>query len=119
MKRFRVKPGDPILPLGLTNLKTGHSPVFNIYTTWDPKDTTAEIWRKANGKHVLIITSGNTPIYEVGTINRYKHDQTWNPFFYDNKEYTYNVEMVDWATLENLPSKIEKYGSKLRSYVYK
>lgn len=111
--------GTPILPLGLTNLKTGYSPTFNIYTTWDPKDTTAEVWETGDGKYVLVITSGDTPIYKVGARNEFKHDQTWRPFFRNKKNWDYIVTMVDWATLENLPKLAEKYGNKLRSYVYK
>ena len=119
MRHYHRDKGDPILPLGVTNLTTGYSPSFNLYEAWDLDDSTAEIWKTGDDKYVLVITAGNTPIYNVGDFNTYKHDQTWRRLFYSKKEYSNWVEMVDWATLRDLPGKAAQYGNRLRAYVYK
>jgi len=42
--------GNPILPLGKVDLRSGDSPMFNVYDTWlDDNSTTVEVWRDNKG----------------------------------------------------------------------
>ena len=115
--RSRWQPnGDAILPLGSVNLDTGASKYFNVYDTWlsSSHTSTAEVWKTRGGKYKLIFTSGDGPIYKIGSKNRYAHDQTQRPMF-DGDE----VELVDWAELSNMRDLISLYGKKIQGYTYK
>jgi hypothetical protein len=106
---FRESYKKSILPIGVVNLQTGSSKYFNVYETWD--DSTGEIWKKQDGKYIIIFTSGKKPNANKGDKQSFQHDQTMR--------YLFDAEFIDFAFITNIKSKLSKYGKSLNGYVYK
>lgn len=103
--------GSAILPLGAVNFTTGDSKMFNVLDTWGrERGTTAELWKDDNGKYKVIFTSGDGPIYKIGTRAFFNHDQNFNEIF--------NGTMVDWVNIGDLDLLL-KYAKSAPGYVYK
>ena len=99
-----------ILPIGNFNLSTGSSKYFNVYENWDKG--TAEVWISIrDGVPRFIFTSSEKPLYKIGTRKSFKHDQT--------RKFLFDAELVDFAKLSDIKTKLSKYGKVVRAYVYK
>lgn len=108
--KYKMKTTVAILPIGLVDIKSGKNKVVdNIYSTWQDDDSVSEIWDTGT-KKVIIITSGNKPLFKVGESKSFRHDQNLRDLFY--------ATLVDWCDLKDLP-KMTRYGPKLSAYVYK
>lgn len=112
IKEARYPSGSPILPLGKVNVKTGSSPMFNIYDTWldDGGDMHFEIWKTADNKYKIIFGAGDSAYEKIGTQEDFYHDQNFRNF----GRWT----LIDDGKLENLKN-VTKYGSSIFGYVYK
>ena len=103
---------SPILPIGNVNLKTGKSKYFNIF---ENGDSTLEIWQAPVGRYYrCVITSGNSPLEEIGKHKTFIHDQT--------RRHLFNGELIAFARTSNkeeIEVLIKTVGSVLTSYVYK
>lgn len=107
MKSF----GSPILPLGAVNFKTGNSKMFNVLDTWGNENgTTAELWKTDDNKYRVIFTSGDGPIYKIGTIASFDHDQ--------RQSHMFDAKLIDWVNIGDLHM-LEKYKKSAPGYVYK
>lgn len=103
--------GSPILPLGTVKFATGDSKTFNVIDTWgDENGTTAELWKTTEGKYRVIFTSGDGPIYKIGTRASFDHDQRMTHMF--------DAELIDWVNIGDLQL-LEKYKKSAPGYVYK
>jgi hypothetical protein len=60
---YYSKHTSAIAPLGKVSIKSGRSKYFNIYDTWENKDTTWELYKNDSGKFVMVATSGTRPIH--------------------------------------------------------
>jgi len=103
-----------ILPMGPTNIKTGKNKFFNVHETWGTDDTMkCEVWRKENGKHIIIFGSCSNQELEPITENSetFQHDQTGR--------YLFEAVKVDEFLLSELPRKFPNEVKSLHSYVYK
>jgi len=70
-RRGRSWDGNAILPLGKVDLRSGDSPVFNVYDTWlnDRDDsTTVEVWRDNKGIDTRHIEVQETPTTGISSI---------------------------------------------------
>lgn len=110
--------GAPILPIGSVNLASGNCKYFDIYDTWGKgNDMTIEVWNvgmlggEENAKYRFIFTSGDGPIYKIGTKQGFVHDQTGRDMF--------GGELVDWANIGDASLIMKKYGKSAPGYVYK
>ena len=104
--------GVTILPAGKLNIVTGKSNYFNIY---EDRDSTLEIWKTLgkSGVYKAIMTSGNKPLYKIGSNKDFIHDQ--------NRKFLFSAVLVDYSVVneKELPGKLAKYGKSLPFYVYK
>jgi len=148
-RRGRSWNGNAILPLGKVDLRSGDSPVFNVYDTWlnDRSDTTVEVWRDNKGvdtRHIEVKEAPKTGISSIlapkpkEEIDRQKR-QFFNykvvftsgstpisqigdkaSFYHDqNGNNIGDWEMVDYVPLKHMKELILPYGKKLSGYVYK
>ena len=100
---------NPILPCGALNLTTGNNKYFNVK---ENGTSTIEVWKEGGSNKIkFVITSGSTPIYQIGEIQNFKHDQTGRPLF--------RATMVDYIESEHMDSLISLYGKSASCYVYK
>lgn len=64
--------GSAILPLGKVDLRSGDSPLFNVYDTWlnnrDDDSTTVEVWRDNKGVDTSRIDVKETPKTGISSI---------------------------------------------------
>lgn len=103
--------GSPILPLGSVTFKNGNCKMFNVVDTWGGENgTTAELWKTTEGKYRVIFTSGDGPIYKIGSDASFQHDQNFRRLF-DGK-------LIDWVNIGDLEL-LEKYKKSALGYVYK
>lgn len=107
--------GCPILPCGKLNLKTGKNKYFNIKDSYQI-NSTLEVYkvidfRISEDKYKIVMTSGSTPIYQIGTKVRFIHDQNHRDLFYG--------EMVDYIESAHSEELIPLYGGSISMYVYK
>jgi len=113
--RWANNGGNPILPVGRINLTTGECKYFNVYDTWE--DSTAEIWwdylhtTLDKPRLKLIVTSGDTPIYNIGDEKSFKHDQTG--------AFIGHLKMIDYCQLKHAKALIPLYGNSIPGYTYK
>jgi len=109
---------SPILPIGKINLNTGSSKYFNVYETWG-EDSTYEIYKDLNSgwsdgskkNYKIVVTSGKSPINDVGDKAGFIHDQ--------NHRGLFDGEMIDHATGSELKRLAATYGNSISGYVYK
>lgn len=146
-KKINYWKGNPILPIGKVDLRSGESKYFNVYDTWN-NEGTVEVWRDNKGINTKYL---DTDKYKEPTgignilkpkskeeIERQKR-QYFNykliftsgdkplheigekrSFYHDqNGNIIGNWEMVDYVPLEYMRELILPYGKKLSGYVYK
>ena len=106
--------GNAILPCGKLNLQTGNNRYFNVKTNGD---SCIEVWKVPNRgvstepfTYKYVITSGTTPIFQIGSRSCFVHDQ--------NQRFMFEGEMVDYITHDAMILLQDKYGSR-HCYVYK
>lgn len=141
--------GNPILPIGKVNLRTGECKYFNVYDTWDD-NSTVEVWRDNKGVDTSRLQnvepkapmgSGigkllrGKPKEEIDTAMRkffnYKLVFTSGTrpqygigakktFYHDqNGSIMGDWEMVDYVPLKHMRELILPYGGNISGYVYK
>ena len=148
MSRSRFH-GDPILPLGKVDIRSGECKYFNVYDTWGDSHTTVEVWRDNKGIDTSHLTPLDTPKQTGGIADILKpkskeeiQQKTRNYFNYKiiftsgnepiheigEKQSFYhdqnggNIgtwEMVDYVPLKHMSELILPYGSHLQGYTYK
>lgn len=100
----------PILPIGKVNTGTGKSKYFNVFETWGD-GSTYEVWNTSAGIRI-VVTSGKKPLYDIGDIKHFEHDQSGKSLFQGS--------MVDFGVgIEGLKKIGNKYGKSIPAYVYK
>jgi len=101
-----------IAAIGSVDIGSGESKYFNVYEQWP--DSTAEVWKKDNGRYVLVFTSGDKPLGKIGMRSAFMNDQTWN-------EMTRNGlwKMVDYVPVKDLQELLRVYGKSMLGYTYK
>lgn len=99
-----------IASIGSVDIGSGESKYFNVYDTWP--DSNAEVWKKDNGRYVLIFTSGEPG--KIGLRSAFMNDQSW-------AEMTRNGlwKLVDYAPVKDLQELIRVYGKSMLGYTYK
>lgn len=102
--------GAAILPCGSLNLKTGQNKYFNIHESFHA-NSTLEVWEVGYKVWKIVMTSGSTPIWQIGTKGFFNHDQTGRPLF--------DGIMVDYIEAPHSEELIPLYGKSLSMYVYK
>jgi len=104
--------GAAILPCGPLNLTTGKNKYFNVK---ENGVSTIEIWKVesygSEDKYKAVITSGSTPIYQIGTKGNFAHDQSGRDLFYGT--------MVDYIESAHMDALIPLYGKSISCFVYK
>lgn len=108
---MRPRPAS-IASIGSVDIGSGESKYFNVYDTWP--DSTAEVWKKPNGRYVLVFTSGSEPIGKIGMQSEFRNDQSWQELTRDGY-----WKMVDYVPIKNLDELIRVYGKSLLGYTYK
>ena len=99
-----------ILPCGSLNLKTGQNKYFNINEPYQA-NSTLEVWEVGYKVWRIVMTSGSTPIWQIGTKGYFVHDQTGRPMF--------EGTMVDYIEAPHAEELIPLYGKSMSMYVYK
>lgn len=102
--------GAAILPCGKLNLQTGKNQYFNIKDTYQI-NSTLEVWETGHKVYRIVITSGSTPIYQIGTRGYFCNDQTGRPMF--------DGTLVDYIEAAHAEELIPLYGKSISCYVYK
>jgi hypothetical protein len=102
--------GAAILPCGSLNLKTGQNKYFSLRDTYQV-NSTIEIWEVGYKVYRAVITSGSTPIWQIGTKGYFAHDQTGRPMF--------DGTMIDYIEAPHSEELIPLYGKSIPCYVYK
>lgn len=102
--------GCAILPCGSINLQTGKNKYFSIRDQYQT-NSTLEVWQDMSGTCRIVITSGSTPIYPIGTKGYFAHDQTGRDLF--------SGTLVDYIEAPHSEVLIPLYGKSLSCYVYK
>jgi hypothetical protein len=117
--------GNPILPCGSLNLRTGDNKYFNVKTNGEG---TIEVWKTSGGSdkawtvgangqlndgaiYKAVITSGTKPLHEIGEHASFIHDQNHRDLF--------SGEMVDYISTQSCEELINLYGKSMSCYVYK
>lgn len=100
--------GTSILPCGALNLYTGENKYFNVK---QDRDSTIEVW-ETNGKYKAVITAGSKPIFQIGSVETFVHDQ--NP-----SRQLFRGKMVDYIIASSMEELIPIYGKSMMCYVYK
>lgn len=103
---------SPILPCGKVNLQTGQNKYFSFKESFH-LNSTLEVWEIGYKEWVIVSTSGSTPIYQIGTICKFQHDQTGRPMFKGE------ATLVDYVEAAHCEALIPLYGKSLSCYVYK
>ena len=107
---FKEDVARSILPIGKFNLSTGSSKYFNVYEEWE--DSTAEVWKdKSYGTIRFIFTSGDKPLFKIGSTASFEHDQ--------KGKFLFQAELIDFAEVKDIKSKLLKYGKIVIAYTYK
>lgn len=100
-----------IAPLGSVNIQTGESEHFNIYDTWT--NSTAEVWKNSKGSHILVFTSDDKPLNNIGWTCNFEN-------YYTQRSIGNNWTMVEWVKLEDLKELLRIVNkSSLKGYTYK
>jgi hypothetical protein len=102
--------GAAILPCGSLKLKTGQNKYFSLRDTYQV-NSTIEIWEVGYKVYRAVITSGSTPIWQIGTKGYFAHDQTGRPMF--------DGTMIDYIEAPHSEELIPLYGKSIPCYVYK
>lgn len=102
--------GCAILPCGSLNLQTGKNKYFSIRDQFQT-NSTLEVWKTNDGTYKIVMTSGSTPIWQIGTKGYFAHDQTGRPLF--------SGTLVDYIEAPHSEVLIPLYGKSLSCYVYK
>ena len=102
--------GCAILPCGKLNLQTGKNQYFNIKDTYQI-NSTLEVWETGYKEYRIVITSGSTPIWQIGTRGHFSHDQTGRALF--------TGTLVDYIEAAHAEELIPLYGKSISCYVYK
>lgn len=107
--------GAAILPCGSINLQTGKNKYFSIRDQYQT-NSTLEVWKtdpwvEREAGYKIVITSGSTPIYPIGTKGYFAHDQTGRDLF--------SGTLVDYIEAPHSEVLIPLYGKSLSCYVYK
>lgn len=100
--------GCAILPCGSLNLTSGKNQYFNVRTNGS---MTIEVWKTSDDKFRAVITSGSTPLWQIGTQGHFSHDQTGRPLF--------SGIMVDYIESAHMEQLIPLYGKSITCAVYK
>jgi len=101
-----------IASIGSVDIGSGESKYFNVYDQWP--DSTAEVWKKDNGRYVLVFTSGDEPLGKIGMRSAFMNDQTWNEMTRDGY-----WKMVDYVPVKELQELLRVYGKSMLGYTYK
>ena len=103
-----------VLPSGSLNFNTGMNKYFNVK---ENGESVIEIYkvnsptRMNTDLYKAVITSGTTPIHQIGTYVHFVHDQNFRDIFVG--------EMVDYIEHHSMDSLVTLYGQSIPCYVYK
>lgn len=148
-KRYGRPLGNPILPIGKVNIRSGECEYFNVYNTWEGDDTVVEVWRDNMGMNTKVLdyneriepTTGIASILKPKSqeeidINKRKYFK-YSIIFTSGNEPMHEIgeicdfahdqnwrhlgrwEMVDYVLLKHMKELILPYGSTISGYVYK
>jgi len=149
-ERYRSpRGGNPVLPLGKVDLRTGKCEHFNVYDTWN-NEGTVEVWRDNKGMNTSHLDVSNQKVASTGIASllkpkskeeiELKMRQYFNyklvftsgntplheigekdNFVHDQNGNMIgrNWEMVDYVPLKHMRELILPYGGHLSGYCYK
>lgn len=145
--RAMSRTGNAILPLGKVDLRSGDSPMFNVYDTWlGDSEITVEVWRDNKGINTKHLESPKelTGVFSIlkpksqeevksakrkffnykvlftsGSTPLYEIGEKQSFYHDQNGNNIGDWEMVDYVSLKDLKELILPYGKKISGYVYK
>lgn len=145
--RGRSWQGNAILPLGKVNLRTGESPIFNVYDTWRNRRIIVEVWVDPKGHDYTHLQGVETPstgissilkpkpkeeidltkrkffnyrlIFTSGSQPNFQIGQKQNFYHDQNGNNIGQWQMVDYVPLKWMRELILPYGGNIAGYVYK